>query len=227
MGAGGEKIIDLSMLIEEGMQTFGSPWHPVVEITQLGRHGIENRETRKLVLGTHTGSHIDAPRHFIPNGDTVESIPLEILVGTATVVDFSKLANKTEISKAMLIKEVGSETCPKRLICRFDWDLKALRTNKYYSDHAFFSEEACEWMVSTGCKLLALDTPQPDNPLNGRGAAKDAPNHKILLGNKVVIVEYLVNLQSLKSKEVYLVVAPLKILSGDGAPARCFVIEGR
>ena len=55
------KLIDLSMMIEEGMQTFAAPWHPFCEITQLGRHGIENRETRKLTIGTHCGTHIDAP----------------------------------------------------------------------------------------------------------------------------------------------------------------------
>ena len=50
------KIIDLSLPIEEGMMTFPTHWHPVVEITILGRHGIEGRETRKVVLGTHIGT---------------------------------------------------------------------------------------------------------------------------------------------------------------------------
>ena len=68
-----KKIIDLTMSLKEGMQTFPTHWHPFVEITQLGRHGIENRETRKLILGTHTGTHIDAPSHFISDGDTIPS----------------------------------------------------------------------------------------------------------------------------------------------------------
>lgn len=65
-------IIDLTFPIHEGMTTFPVHWHPIVEISVLGRHGIENRETRKVLLGTHTGTHMDAPRHFIPDGMTVD-----------------------------------------------------------------------------------------------------------------------------------------------------------
>lgn len=218
-----QRMIDLSMNIEEGMQTFGAYWHPFVEITQIGRHGIENRETRKIVMGTHTGTHIDAPRHFIPGGSTVEDIPLDQLHGRATVLDFTNVADCTEISKEQLIEVVAGRPT-KRIICQFDWD-KQLNTLRYYSDHPYFSEEACQWLVDEGCVLMALDSPQPDNPVNGRGCDKDAPNHKILLGAKVVIVEYLVNIRDLKNDQVTLVVAPLKVTEGDGAPARVYAIE--
>ena len=217
------KIIDLTMNIEEGMQTFAAHWHPIVEITQLGRHGIENRETRKIVLGTHTGTHMDAPRHFIRNGTTVEQIPLEQLVGKATVVDFSNANNFQQIEVEDFEKALENRPI-ERLIIRFDWDRK-LGTNEYYTDHPFLSEQVCRWLVHNGCRLIALDTPQPDNPKNGRGAKKDAPNHKILLGNNVIIVEYLVNIREIKQHEVNLIVAPLKIKEGDGAPVRCFVME--
>ena len=111
-----------------------------------------------------------------------------------------------------------------RVIVRFDWDLQ-LGTNRYYSDHAFFSEDACQWLVDSGCRLIALDTPQPDDPKNGRHAAKDAPNHKILLGQGTIIAEYLVNIREIRSPEVQLVVAPIRLIGGDGAPARIFAIE--
>ena len=101
------RLIDLTMTIKEGMQTFASHWHPFVEITQLGRFGIENRETRKIVLGTHTGTHIDAPRHFIKNGLTIERLSLEQLNGTATVLDFSSLPDKTEVDTSLLIETLA------------------------------------------------------------------------------------------------------------------------
>lgn len=219
------RIIDLSMLIEEGMQTFAAHWHPFVEITQLGRHGIENRETRKVIIGTHSGTHIDAPRHFIKDGPTIETISLDRLVGDASVLDFSALPDFHNITKDELIACVDGRPVT-RIICRFDWDIKALGTNEYYSDHPFFSEEACQWLVDNGCKVIALDTPQPDNPKHGRGATKDAPNHKILLGNNVIIAECLVNIRDITQREVQLFVAPIRLKDGDGAPARIFVIEG-
>lgn len=218
-----QKIIDLSMTIEEGMQTFPTHWHPFVEITQLGRHGLENRETRKIVLGTHTGTHIDAPRHFVDKGDTVDNVKLDQLVGQALVVDFSELPHRTEVTKEMLEEKVNGRDVT-RVIFRYDW-CKLLGSMDYYSELPYLSEEACEWLVEKGCLLIAMDTPMPDNPQNGKNSDNDSPNHKILLGNNVIIVEYLINLNQISKEEVFLVVAPLKIGEGDGAPARCFVIE--
>jgi len=217
------RITDLTMTIHEGMQTFAAHWHPFVEITQLGRHGIENRETRKITLGTHTGTHIDAARHFLAGGWTVDTIAPDQLIGRASVLDFSHLQDFHEISAAELFDTVAGRTT-ERVIFRYDWH-KRLMTNAYFSDHPFLSEEACVWLMEQGCRMVALDAPQPDNPKNGRHSAKDAPNHKVLLGGGAVIVEYLVDLDKVSSPEVELIVAPLKILDGDGAPARVFAIE--
>lgn len=66
------RIVGLTFPIHEGMTTFPAHWHPFVEVSVMGRHGIENRETRKVVMGTHTGTHCDAPCHFVPGGKTVD-----------------------------------------------------------------------------------------------------------------------------------------------------------
>lgn len=213
-------VVDLSMTIEEGMQTFPTHWHPFVEITQLGRHGIENRETRKIVLGTHTGTHIDAPLHFIPGGRTIDELDPESLIGPAAVADLSHVAPRSEVSAADLAAAVGPSP-RQRILLRFDWD-HHLGTSSYYEDLPFLSEEAASWVVDSGCRLLGMDTPMADNPANGRGTANDSPIHKILLGNDVALLEYLVNLSRLRTPVVDLVVAPLKIRGADGAPARAF-----
>ena len=216
------RIVDLTMSLEEGMQTFPTLWHPFVEITQLGRHGIENRETRKLVLGTHTGTHIDAPRHFIPDGETVDQIPLEQLVGPAAVLDLTAFGAGMEVGSGDLARALGMRSAT-RVLMRFDWD-RTLGTMAYYNDSPYLSEEAAQWLVDQGCRLLGMDTAMPDNPKNGRNGPKDSPNHKILLGNAVVLLEYMVNLAALDQPVVQLVVAPLKIRGGDGAPVRAFAM---
>jgi arylformamidase len=216
------RIIDLTMSIEEGMQTFPTPWHPFVEITQLGRHGLENRETRKIVLGTHTGTHIDAPRHFIPGGITVDQIPLEQLVGPASVLDFTAFSACMEVRQEDLVRILDGRPAT-RVLMRFDWD-RTLGSMAYYNDSPFLSEDAAQWLVDNGCRLIGMDTAMPDNPKNGRGCSKDSPNHKLLLGNNVILLEYMVNLAALDKPVVQLVVAPLKILFGDGAPVRVFAI---
>jgi len=216
------KIIDLTMSLKEGMQTFPVPWHPFVEITQLGRHGIENRETRKLILGTHTGTHIDAPSHFISDGDTVDQIPLDQLVGPASVLDLTDFGARMEVSEENLKQSLGDRSA-ERVLMRFDWD-RNLGSMSYYDDSPFLSERAAEWLVKQGCRLLGMDTPMPDNPKNGYNCQKDSPNHKILLGNGIILVEYMVNLAELYKPIVELVIGPIKVHEGDGAPVRAFAI---
>jgi len=217
------RIVDLTFAIHEGMTTFPVHWHLPVEVTQLGRHGLENRETRKLTLGTHTGTHCDAPRHFIPGGATVDELPLDVLVGRARVLDFSDQPERTQVTAAEIESRLGSER-PTRVINRFDWS-KHWGTRKYYPDHPFLSKDAAQLLVDRGVKLLAMDTPMPDNPDDHAYSAEDSPIHKILLGAGVVLVEYLTNLSQLTQDHVELVALPLKIVDGDGSPVRCIAIE--
>jgi len=218
------RVVDLSYVIHEGMTTFPVHWHPMVEITVLGRHGIEDRETRKLVLGTHTGTHCDAPRHFVPGGATIDQIPVEVFVGPARVVDLSDIGPRQEVGWETMKTRLAGEV-PARLVLRFDWSDQWGKL-RYYQDHPYISEETALRLADGGLRLLAMDTPMPDNPANGRGTANDSPIHKILLGRGIILVEYLCNLRALTRPDIELVVLPLSIRDGDGAPARCVALEG-
>jgi len=217
------KIVDLSLSLHEGMMTFPTHWHPVVEISILGRHGIEGRETRKMVLGTHTGTHTDAPLHFIPNGKGIDEVPLETLIGEATVVNFAPARANQEIDLSALTEKLGPKV-PARIILRTDWS-DHFGQMTYYNNYPFFSQEAARWLVDGGCRLIAMDTPSPDNPAHSRGSGNDSPNHKVLLGAEVVLVEYLTNLRALSKPVVELFVLPLKVKGADGSPTRCVAIE--
>lgn len=209
------RIVDLTMTIEQGMVTY--PGHPVVEITQLARFGYEGKETRKVTLGTHTGTHIDAPRHYVEGGGTVEHIPLDVLCGPALLLDFSRRI-VGPVMAGDLNAIVGGRSV-ERLLLRFDGD-KRLGDMGYYYRQPWLEDDAARWLVDRGCKVLGLDIPMPDAPHR----VAEMPIHKILLGAGVVIVEYLVNLSAIKADTFELIVAPLKIRDGDGAPARCFAI---
>jgi kynurenine formamidase len=214
-----KRIVDLTYPIHEGMTTFPVHWHPFVEVTQLGRFGIEGRESRKVVLGTHTGTHIDAPRHFIPDGATIDQLPLDIFVGPAFLVDFSHAQPLQEMQVSDLEAQIGDRR-PERVVLRFDWS-DHWGTQRYYAEQPFISEDAGRWLVSRGVRLLALDTPQADSPKNGRGSKSDSPVHKILLGAGVIKLEYLNNLRAVTVRDFELIALPLNIRGGDGAPARC------
>ena len=221
-----DSIIDLTYNIEEGMATFSAHWHIPVEITQLGRHSFEGRETRKITFGTHTGTQVDAPLHFIKGGTSIENIPLNKLMGPVSIIDFSHLGSNGIVTREML----ESITLKKKIIFKFGWG-KYWNTKKLYQDYPFFSKEAAEYLVSIGVEMVAIDTPSPDDSrirLQGEilGSSQDSPIHKIFLGNGVIIVEYLANLNDVNDYSGWNIIAfPLRIKGADGSPARICIYK--
>jgi arylformamidase len=115
--------------------------------------------------------------------------------------------------------EAAGDGSVERVLLRFDGEHR-LGSMDYYMRQPYLSLGAAEWLIEQGCKLVGLDTPMPDDPKD----ISTMPVHKLLLGAGVVIVEYMVNLKSIQAETFQLIVAPLKIKDGDGAPARCFAI---
>ena len=188
----------------------------------MGRIGHDGRETRRIQIGSHAGTHCDAPRHFLSAGATVDKLPLDTLIGPASLVDFSGVGGPC-IEAADLERELAGRPMD-RLLLRFDWS-DNWRKPTYYTDHPYLSRNAAHWLVDHGVRLVAMDTPTPDSPAGDGQDGEDSPVHKILLAGNVILVEYLTNLRSIQTATVELIVLPLKIQGGDGAPARCVAAE--
>jgi kynurenine formamidase len=218
------RIIDLSHPIHDGMPTFPVAWHPYVEVTQLGRHGIEARETRKIVLGTHTGTHVDAPLHFIPGGSSVDALPLELLTGPARLVDLAPWTEKQAFDAAFLARALGDEAPVPRLVLRTGFS-RFWGTLPYFTRNPFLTADAAQFLIDRGVRLLGMDLPQIDSADHGRGCSPDSPNHRIMLGQGCHFVENLTNLEQLRGPVFEWIVAPLPLRGGDGATCRSLAIE--
>ena len=218
------RIIDLTHPINEGMPTFAALWHPPVEITILGRHDVEGRATRKISFGTHTGTHVDAPLHFIKDGSTIDMIALETLAGKALVIPLMGKGPGGRVERKDLENYFNGRTDVKRVILRFDWSNR-FRDGTFYINWPYLSMEAAEFLLEQGVKLIGMDTPSPDNPSDGPKTGVDSPVHKLLMGQGVILVEYLNGLEQIKSLEIEFIALPIKITGSDGAPARCIAIE--
>jgi len=216
------EIIDLTYSIHEKMLTFAAPWHPKVMIKQLGRLDVEGRETRQISFGTHTGTQVDAPLHFIKNGKSIDMISLDKLVGPVTIVDFSDLGEGAIVTKEML----EHNQINKKMIFKFGWSDK-WNTEKFYSDWPHFSLDAAKYLLEHNIEFLGIDTPSPDDPNQKLdGGEGDSPIHKLLLADDVVIVEYIANLGHVKDYIGWNIAAlPLKIQGADGSPARVFIFR--
>jgi arylformamidase len=210
--------VDLTHPIRHGMLSFPSPNHPAPEVTVLARHETHGRMTRRLLLGTHTGTHLDAPLHFIPGGEAVETIALTRLIGPAHVANLSDFGALGEVSRAALERALGGAPRHPRLLLRFDWS-RRFGDLSFYSHSPYLSTDACRWLLDSGVNVLGMDTPSPDDPRHTRESAGDSPNHHLLLGAGVVLLEYLTRLDRL-GEEIFLVALPLPVEGADGAPIR-------
>jgi len=213
------EIIDLTYMINDKMITYPTPWHPKVSVERLGKIEEVGRNTRKVILGTHTGTHIDSPLHFIENGKSIEKIPLEQIVGKVTIVDFTHFKEEQPVEKEDLKRLKITD----RMIFRFGWG-KYWNSDKFYKNYPFFTEDSANYLVAQGIKLLGYDTPSPDNSKADNKV--DSPIHKIFLKNEIVLLEYLANLDKIDKLENWnVVVAPMKIEGSDGSPSRVFVFQ--
>jgi arylformamidase len=220
------EIIDLTYPIEESMITFPAAWHSIVEITQMGHREFEGRQTRKITFGSHTGTHMDAPLHFFKEGQSIDNIPLVSLVGPTSIIDFSHLKQNEPVTVSML-KNIS---CTERIIFKFGWG-KYWNSMKFYKGYPYISLEAATYLIDHGVKLIALDTPSPDDSRiklddKTRGTEIDSPVHKILLQSNVIIVEYLANMDEITDYENWrIIVMPLKIKGSDGSPVRACIFR--
>jgi arylformamidase len=215
------EIVDLTRLIQEGMTTFHTDIHSDVRIDQLGSIAEHGRETHEVTVGTHTGTHLDSPQHFIYGGRKIQDISLEELVGPVELIDFTHVGENEPVTVSML----EDETIGKRTILQFGWEYRFGDSDAFYNDYPYLAVTAAQYLVDEGIELLGFDTPSPDassRPLDG--GDEDSPVHKVFLRNDVILVEYLMNLNNVDFDSQWNVAAlPLKIKNADGAPTRVIV----
>lgn len=210
-----QRIIDLTLTLESGMR--GVAIQPAKTLERDGWNAV------RLDLYSHCGTHMDAPRHFIPNGSTIDMVDLSACVGRARVIDLTPIDPQTVITVNHLGAAGDSIGEGDRLLLRTDW-YKRYGTPAYRDALPRIGIELAQWLVQRGVALLGVEPPSVAD-VNHRDELTSI--HQVLLGANVVIIEGLANLDQVESEHVELVVLPLKVLDGDGAPARAVAIEER
>lgn len=213
------KIRDLSQTYANGMphaQTIPEPHFEQVKSVEQDGYSVT-----QLSVATHIGTHIDAPSHLIENGQTIDEVPLDTLVGPALVVSVEKDPGQ-QITVEDLDKVVGEKnSLDDALLIRTGWGEKF--GDEGYEDHPYLSEGAARWIVDRGFRLVGLDVTTPDAPGHLRTEAFGFQVHHILLGSGVLIVEHLY-LEEVVGERFQLLVGALKVEAADGAPARVLAI---
>lgn len=170
----------------------------------------------------HTGTHVDAPRHFFMDGPAFEEIPLNRLCGSGVVWRFDKSAR--ELIDVADLERATPAIRPGDIVA-IDTGFAARHGTPAYEDHPSLSLEAAKWLVANKAKLVACDFGTPDLPLQWRPKDFNWPVHHELLAHGVLICEHLAGHNVLAGKRVEFVFSALNVKSSDGAPARVLARE--
>ena len=201
----------MSVPVRTGMVVYdGDPQVRIERVMEIARGDLANLS--RMELGTHTGTHVDAPLRFVDGGAGAARLPLDALVGPAVVADARGAPGDID---APALAALGVPPGTERLLLRTRngdlWDRGA-----FTRDFAGVADDAARELVAMGVRLLGIDY------LSIAPSADPAPTHRTLLEAGVVVVEGL-DLRAAPGGAYELVCLPLRIEGADGAPARALL----
>jgi arylformamidase len=208
------KIHDISVGITPGMPVWPGSAQVGLERVSKIEDGA-NSNGSHLSLGVHTGTHMDAPVHFLPGAAGIDRLPLDVLVGRAVVIHLPRVEHVTadDLQRARLPART------RRLLIRTrNSQYWARGITEFQTGFAAVAPDAAEWIVARGIQLVGVDYLSVAPYKNSR------PTHEILLRAGVVVVEGL-DLSRIKAGRYELACLPLKLVGSDGAPTRAVLIE--
>jgi len=215
----GKSFYDLSHLIYQDMPIY--PGNPHPQFQPFYTLEKDKANVTRLTLGSHTGTHVDAPKHFILNGNSVDKIPLEKLMGEAIILDVSEKAVAEGITNVDL--DIYSEIVRHGDIVLLytgtsdQWD----KNKSIMRDFTYLEPSAAKWIVDHNIKCIGIDSFSVE-----KYNFKEGISHKILLSRNIGIIEGLnSNLKKCLNKRIFLVCLPLFLKGIDGAPARVIAFD--
>ena len=208
------KIIDLTLTVSDKIPTFpGSPQPNLIPWENIKEDGY-NLEL--LFLSSHTGTHMDAPYHFLEKGAKIHEISLKKLVSEAALIQSRKGSGesitKTDIQK--FEKKSGKIDGFSSVIFQTGWQ-RNLQKKYYFTKNPGLSVSAAKYLASKKISLVGIDSPSIDLGKDDKFSV-----HQIFAKKGILIVENLANLDKIKSSKFHLVVLPLKLKNATGSPVR-------
>jgi len=227
------QIIDLSHTIHDQIQVY--PGDPQPSIKRGLTHENDYCHVDLLTLGSHTGTHIDAPFHFLKDGKKINELPVKRFVGDGVLIDVSGKSDRALIEPGDVAPYDYQITEGDFVIFKTGRD-KYFGTAKYYR-HPYLSPEGAQVLLKMGVSLVGIDAmnidPTYHNSKNSDPSASGLPDeegygypvHDILLGNDILIVENLCNLDKIKQVKGVYSFLPLKLKDSDGSPIRAVFFD--
>jgi kynurenine formamidase len=211
-----KKIVDLSHALTENTPVY--PGDPVPKFSVATTIENEGYNLFNVILGSQTGSHVDAPYHFSNQGATIDKMDLKQFIGNALIIDVTYKNKKEEITLEEIIKYEKQIDKANIVLFKTNW-YKKVGTNEFY-DHPFLSKKGGEYLLSKGINTAGIDAINLDNT-----GGTEFPIHEMYSKAGGIIAENLANLDLVDFDSPFVVFLPLKLIGCDGSPVRAVAID--
>lgn len=219
-----KRVIDLTHLLAESGLSYctGHPRFISERVLSLHKGGAN---VSRLILGSHTGTHLDAPVHFLEGAPTISDVDLSSLVGPAVVIDVRGKEPHGAITRDDIrpqLEQLGPETI--LLLCT-GWSRHWGREDYMKCPH--LTEDAAQKIIERGVRIVGIDVFDIDGGVPDGVGVKTHAIHRLLLGSGVLIAENLTNVEVLLDGGTYIVsLLPLNLEGCDGSPIRAIAWSG-
>jgi arylformamidase len=207
------RIVDLTHVLHPGKEQY------CLDVTRkVERHGPEGDIMSAMYLWSHVGTHVEAPLHFLSAGGDTASIPIDNLMGPAIVLDF----RHKQVNEAIMLTEIqgaGDIQVGDRVLVMTGRSTQ-FRTPQSH-DRPYLAEDAVRWLVEDR-KMKCLGTDSSGFEVRG---VKNFPDHRLIAGAGIPVIECMNNLTELRSKRVYLIALAVPVVNLDAVPVRAIAIE--
>ena len=210
------RAVDLSLFLDASTPVY--PGEPAPRITPAATVSVDGYNTHTLQLGSHGGTHVDAPYHMDPAGSTVEKMDLILFAGEGVVVTVRGKRAGEGISRDDLDPYLDRFTPGAVALFNTGWDKKA--GSPQYGSHPHLGEEACRILLQRGVRAFGIDTASIDPFAGGL-----FPVHRLVARAGGVIAENLANLDQIDFPRPLVLFFPLKLTGCDGSPVRAAALQ--
>jgi kynurenine formamidase len=211
---------DLTQIISKDIPVY--PGDPQPDLEPTSTIDKNNYNVTRIIMGSHSSTHVDAQSHFMIDGNSIDREPLRKFIGESIVIDLSK---RCDIGAGITCSDLETYS---NLIKDNDILLLYTGTSEYWMkdqnikfDYTYLEPSAAQWIADHHIKCVGIDTFSVE-----KYGSKDGLAHKILLSSSVGIIENLSsNMKDLSGKRVFLVCLPLLFEGVDGSPARTIAFD--
>ena len=216
-----EKATDLTHHLRNGMPVYpGDPSPSFEKYSTLRKDGVN---LTKIRMGSHTGTHLDAPRHFIQEGISIDRIPPNKLIGEAYVADLSEKPIGSGVTSEDLRRRLEEKIVKDDIVVVYTGCSERWGEESVNRDYTYLKGDAADYLVSKRVRAVGIDFLSVE-----KFKAPEPVVHKTLLGNGIFIIESLTSaLRQFVGKRILIICMPIKLQDGDGAPSRVVAVPIR